>query len=70
MSNSTSRNSLLSTTGEKFVGNSGAQAGSVIRGTRMPDGSTFVTIAPKTREKASARATQKITELRERARRG
>lgn len=48
----------------KFIGVSGAPGGSVIRGTRMPDGSTFVTIAPEARKAASARATSKIMEIR------
>jgi hypothetical protein len=70
MSNSSSRQGPRSTTTGKFVDHSGAPTGNVIRGTRMPDGSTFVTIAPETREKASSRATQKIAEFREKARRG
>lgn len=48
----------------RFIDVSGAPGGAVARGTRMPDGSIHVTIAPEVSREASARAEARIKEAR------
>lgn len=62
--NSDSRAPDCRTVTGRFVSADGAPRGGVLRGARMPDGSTFVTIDPETSRAASARATRKIMESR------
>lgn len=47
-----------------FVDISGAPGAGVARGTRMPEGSIHVTIAPEVSKKASARAEARIKQAR------